>query len=120
MAAAGTGAAADAPPRRRLVGERERFMLFLVAPAAATLLLFQVVPILIGMNASFRDWSLYDPKKTWIGLRHYAGVLSDPVFLRVVLPNTFLLMAGSVTISLALGLALAHLLNRSFVGRGIL
>ena len=120
MSVAGVDAAADASPRRRAFGERERFMLFLVAPAASTLLLFQVVPILIGMNASFRDWNLYDPKKTWIGLQHYVGVLSDPVFIGVVLPNTFLLMAGSVAISLALGLALAHLLNRSFVGRGIL
>jgi len=101
------------------VGEKERFMLLLVGPAAAVLVLFQIVPILIGMNASFRSWALYDPTKTWVGLKHYIYVLSDPVFMTVVLPNTFLLMFLSVAISLVFGLALAHLLNRDFLGQRI-
>jgi len=94
-------------------------MLLLVGPAAAVLVLFQIVPILIGMNASFRSWALYDPTKTWVGLKHYIYVLSDPVFMTVVLPNTFLLMFLSVAISLVFGLALAHLLNRDFLGQRI-
>ena len=104
--------------RRRLtaLGEKERFMLLLIAPAAAVLVLFQVVPIVIGANASFRDWQLYNPKQTWVGLAHYASILSDPVFLWVVLPNTFLLMFATVAMSLVLGMALAHLLNWSFPG----
>ena len=57
--------------RRPIFGEQQRFMLLLIAPAALLMLLFQVVPILIGANASFRDWALYDPKKTWVGLDHY-------------------------------------------------
>src|SRR5438552_17136416 len=105
--------AAAAPARRRLsaFGEKERFMLLLIAPAATVLVLFQVVPIAIGANASFRDWQLYDPKGTWIGLAHYRYILTDPTFLTVVLPNTFMLMFASVAISLVLGMALAHLLN---------
>lgn len=94
-------------------------MLLLVGPAAAVLVLFQIVPIFIGMNASFRSWALYDPTKTWVGLKHYIYVLSDPVFMTVVLPNTFLLMFLSVAISLVFGLALAHLLNRDFLGQRI-
>src|SRR5690242_21435737 len=47
-------------------GEQQRFMLLLVLPAALLLLLFQVVPIVIGANASFRDWALYNPKKVWV------------------------------------------------------
>jgi multiple sugar transport system permease protein len=100
--------------------EKQLFMLLLIAPAAAVLVLFQVVPIVIGANASFRDWQLYNPKGTWIGLAHYAYILSDPIFLWVVLPNTFLLMFASVALSLVLGLALAHLLNRSFPGQRLL
>lgn len=105
--------------RRPVIGEKERFMLLLVAPAASVLILFQIVPILIGADASFRSWHLYDPQKTWVGLKHYIYVLSDPVFMTVVLPNTFLLMFLSVAISLALGLGLAHLLNRDFFGRSV-
>ena len=44
------------PMRPRRFGEQQRFMLLLIAPAALLLLLFQVVPIAIGTNASFRDW----------------------------------------------------------------
>ena len=103
--------------RRPLFGEQQRFMLFLIAPAALLLLLFQVLPIAIGANASFRDWALYNPKKTWVGLAHYQAVLSDPEFLWVVLPNTFIFMVVSVAGALVLGLALALLLNRPFAGQ---
>jgi multiple sugar transport system permease protein len=99
-----------------LIGEKERFMLLLIAPALTVLLLFQIVPIAIGTNASFRDWQLFNPKETWIGLTHYSYILSDPVFLQIVLPNTFLLMFASVAISLVVGLALAHLLDWNFRG----
>jgi multiple sugar transport system permease protein len=94
-------------------------MLLLITPAALLLTLFQVVPIAIGANASFRDWALYNPKKTWVGLAHYEAVLSDPEFLWVVLPNTFIFMIVSVAGALVLGLALALLLNRPFAGQKI-
>ena len=81
---------------RRKFGEQERFMLLLITPAALLMALFQVVPIVIGANASFRDWALNNPKKTWVGLSHYIDVVTDPAFLQVVLPNTFLFMVVSV------------------------
>src|SRR5436190_1269854 len=107
---------ARAAPRRKF-GEQQRFMLLLITPAAVLLGLFQVLPIAIGANASFRDWALYNPKKTWVGLDHYRTVLSDPAFLEVVLPNTFVFMALTVAGSLVTGLALALLLNRPFRGQ---
>ncbi len=98
-------------------GEQERFMLLLITPAALLMALFQVVPIAIGANASFRDWALNNPKKTWVGLSHYIDVITDPAFLQVVLPNTFLFMAVSVGGALAIGLCLALVLNRGFRGQ---
>src|ERR1043166_9392646 len=100
-----------------MFGEQQRFMLFLIAPAALLMLLFQVLPIVIGADASFRDWALYNPKKTWIGFTHYYAVITDPAFLYVVLPNTFLFMVLSVAGALVAGLALALLLNRPFRGQ---
>ena len=70
-----------------MFGEQQRFTLLLIAPAALLMLLFQVVPIVIGANASFRDWALYNPKKIWVGLAHYQAVITDPAFLEVVLPS---------------------------------
>jgi multiple sugar transport system permease protein len=112
-----TSGSADLEP---WLGEKERFMLLLIMPAGIVLVLFQIVPILLGANASFREWQLFNPAKTWVGLRHYIYVLSDPTFLTVVLPNTFLLMFLSVTLSLIGGLALAHYLNRNFAGQWLM
>lgn len=102
---------------RKRFGEQERFMLLLIAPAVTLLVLFQAVPIFIGGSASFRDWMLHNPKKTWVGFSQYLSVLTDPAFLEIVLPNTFIFMFASVTISLAAGLALAIALNRPFRGQ---
>src|SRR3982074_653426 len=102
-----------------MFGEQQRFMLLLIAPAALLLLLFQVLPIAVGANASFRNWALYNPKKTWVGLDHYAAVISDPAFLYVVLPNTFMFMILSVAGALVTGLALALLLNRPCAGQKV-
>src|SRR5437763_583580 len=99
-------------PGRRRFGEQQRFMLLLIAPAALLMILFQVVPIAMGANASFRDWTLYNPKKTWVGLDHYVSVIADPAFYEVALPNTFVFMGLSVGAALVLGLALALLLDR--------
>src|SRR2546423_8639552 len=102
---------------RRRFGEQERFMLLLIAPAALLMALFQVVPIAIGANASFRDWALNNPKKTWVGLSHYIDVITDPAFLQIVLPNTFLFMVFSVGGALLIGLCLALPFNRGFRGQ---
>ena len=99
------------------MNEKTRFMLALITPAALVLLLFQVVPILTGANASFRDWTLHDPKRTWVGLANYVHVLRDAEFLDIVLPNTFGFMVASVACSLLLGLSIALMLNERFPGR---
>jgi len=106
---------------RRLLGlnEKTAFMLALIAPAVLALALFQVVPILAGANTSFRDWSLHDPKRTWVGLANYAHVLGDSDFVGIVLVNTFGFMAASVACSLTLGLLVALMLNRRWPGRAL-
>jgi multiple sugar transport system permease protein len=107
--------------KRKLLpfNERTRFMLALIAPAVLALVLFQVVPILVGTNTSFREWSLHDPKRTWVGFANYAYVLRDPEFLSIVLPNTFGFMVATVVCSLVLGLLIAVMLNKRFSGRVI-
>lgn len=97
-------------------GERERFMLALILPAVLILIAFQIVPILIGANASFRLYPLFNPTKTWVGFANYVRILTDPLFYGTVLPNTFIFMAASVTGGLVAGMGLAMMLNRPFHG----
>src|SRR5262245_65763488 len=75
--------------RLRRFDEKTRFMLALIAPAVTVLIAFQILPILTGANASFRDWHLNDPKRTWIGFTNYAYLLGYREFLTIVLPNPF-------------------------------
>jgi multiple sugar transport system permease protein len=96
--------------------EKQLFMLQLVAPAALVMVLFQIVPIFVGAEASFQDWALYDPARTWVGWKHYVDVITDPYFYGLVLPNTFMFMTAAVAMELIAGLALALLLNRTFRG----
>lgn len=97
-------------------GERERFMLALILPAVLILIAFQIVPILIGANASFRNYSLFNPQKTFVGFANYQRILADPLFYGTILPNTFLFMLISVSGGLLAGLILAVMLNRRFRG----
>jgi len=92
-------------------------MLALILPALVILVAFQIVPILIGANASFRSWSLFNPQKTFVGLANYRRILADPLFYGTVLPNTFLFMLASVSGGLLAGLGLATLINRRFRGQ---
>jgi multiple sugar transport system permease protein len=94
-------------------------MLALILPALAILIGFQIVPIVIGANASFRSWSLFNPQKTFVGLANYRRILGDPLFYGTVLPNTFLFMFASVTAGLLAGLGLAVMINRRFRGARI-
>ncbi len=91
-------------------------MAALVLPAFGVLVGFQIVPILIGANASFRSWSLFNPQKTFVGFANYRRILTDPLFYGTVLPNTFLFMGCSVAGGLLVGLTLAVMLNRRFRG----
>jgi multiple sugar transport system permease protein len=109
----GGGAAAS------LFRERRRFTLTLIAPAALILLVFQVLPIFMGVDASLRRFSLTDEEHPFVGLRNFRRILTDSQFLTVVLPNTFFFMAASVAGGVVLGLAIAMLLNRPFPGRAI-
>jgi len=99
--------------------QRRRFVLVLVAPAALVLLVFQVLPVLMGVDASLRDYSLTDAVHPFVGLKNFRRVVTDAQFLGVVLVNTFAFMLLSVAGGVLLGLVFALLLNRPFPGRSV-
>src|SRR4029078_6689314 len=77
------------------------------------------VTSLAWAHSDVRDWTLHDPKRTWVGLANYVHVLRDAEFRDIVLPNTFGFMAATVACSLLLGLAIALMLNKRFPGRWV-
>lgn len=116
--ARGQGTMAARPRRKRSpLGSRWTPFLFL-APAVVFILVFQAIPLLQQIYMSFTKTTLLNPTRSeWVGLDNYAWIVGDPEFQRT-LATTFVYVVICVVGSVGLGLGLAMLLNRAFVGRG--
>jgi multiple sugar transport system permease protein/sn-glycerol 3-phosphate transport system permease protein len=87
--------------------------------AGPNLLLFGIFnyrPLFYNAYLSFHDWDFLSPVPIPVGFDNYVDVFTDPHFHRV-LQNTVVLMVGGVVLTIAIGLALALLLNQKLVGR---
>jgi sorbitol/mannitol transport system permease protein len=88
-------------------------------PALIFMILVTQLPFIGTLIISFMNWNAYYPDEIGFnGLDNYITVLTSPNFLAAIW-TTILLTAGVVLISLVLGTVIALLLDRAFVGRGI-
>jgi sorbitol/mannitol transport system permease protein len=88
-------------------------------PALIFAIIVTQVPFLFTLFFSTQGWNALRPgSRHWVGLSNYATVLTDDR-LRSALLNTVILTAGAVIFSMILGLLLAILLDRKFLGRGV-
>lgn len=105
--------------RHRPDEEARRFARRLVAPSVIALIVITQIPFLVTIYYSLQDWNLSRPEQRgFAGLDNYVAVFTNGYFLPSVLA-TVIIVGGSVVVSLLLGLLLATLLNREFVGRGL-
>jgi len=88
-----------------------------VLPALAILLVFTLVPVLAALYLSFTNYDVFTGLD-WVGLQNYQDVVEDDLFWRA-LQNTVVYTAFSIPISMALGLAVALLLNARLRGLGV-
>jgi multiple sugar transport system permease protein len=72
-------------------------------------------PMGLSLYLSFCDYPLLQPP-VYVGAENYRGLLSDPVFHKVLL-NTLWFAALSIPLSTALGIGLAVLLNQPVRGQ---
>lgn len=89
----------------------------LLVPSLVLVLAVVLYPTLWGMVLSVREMRLnrIDLGTGFVGLRHYADLLDDPIFW-LSLKNTVIWVVGAVVGELALGLAAALVLNRDLPG----
>ena len=89
----------------------------LLVPSLLLILAVVIYPILWGMGLSFREMRLNRPDlgTGFVGLKHYAQLLHDPVFW-LSLKNTAVWVVGAVAGELLIGLAAALALNRGLPG----
>jgi sorbitol/mannitol transport system permease protein len=88
-------------------------------PALIFVIAVTQLPFLLTVFYSFQSWNLVRPdSRHFVGLDNYIDVFSDTTFL-VALLNTVVLTVVCVLVALLLGLGLAILLDRKFLGRGV-
>ena len=88
-------------------------------PALIFMIVVTQIPFLFTLYYSTQSWNLVRPgSRQFVGLHNYVSVFADSQFRGVAL-NTVFIIVGTVLISVVLGLGLALLLDRAFVGRGI-
>ncbi|ONI91122.1 ABC transporter permease [Saccharothrix sp. ALI-22-I] len=88
----------------------------MAAPAVLLLLVFVVIPIGLAFVLAFTSARLVSPTPArFVGLRNFAMLAEDPVFLRSVL-NTFVFAALVVPVQAGVALGLALLINARFRG----
>jgi multiple sugar transport system permease protein len=87
-------------------------------PTIVFIALLMVFPILYTVYLSFTNWNLTSGMEpSFVGLTSYMRVFSEPRFLQA-LGRTFTFTLFAVAIEVVLGVAIALILNRAFVGKG--
>jgi multiple sugar transport system permease protein len=79
-------------------------------------LVLQIFAIGYAFFISFFDWGIRGARE-FVGLANYEELLSDRVFLNKAIPNTLFLTAVVVPAQMALGLALAVIVNQKIRGQ---
>lgn len=113
--------AAPRPPERRgLLREivRHRTDYLWVAPALLVMLLVIGYPFVYTINLSFYDTPPSSPNWYFNGVDNYRQILTDPSFWAITL-NTFYWSVGSTVLAFLIGLGAALVVQKEFIGRGI-
>jgi polyol transport system permease protein len=88
-------------------------------PALIFVLVVTQIPFVLSVWYSFTDWTIVPPQpRKFVGIDNYRSLLDDP-FFRDAVWTSVIMTVSAVLVSLALGTLLAVLLDRKFLGRGI-
>ena len=98
--------------------ERHLRLLFPL-PALLFIALLMIFPILYTLMLSFTNWNLTSgTEMSFVGLRSYIRVLGEPRFLDAIW-RTFYFTFVAVVAETFLGVTIALILNRAFVGKSL-
>ncbi|MFF8770620.1 carbohydrate ABC transporter permease [Kitasatospora sp. NPDC015120] len=112
----GTGRAARLSEGSR---QERRLGWLLCAPAVLVMLLVTAYPVGYAVYLSFQRYDLRFPgRSAFVGLDNYGAVLSSSYWWQA-LWVTVLITVVSVAVELVLGLALALVMHRAVIGRGV-
>jgi sorbitol/mannitol transport system permease protein len=109
-------ATGDPPKSQKQSGWSRRAPLL---PALIFTIAITQAPFVLTVWYSLQSWNLVRPgSEQFVGLSNYVDVFQDSQFRGAAL-NTIIITGSCVVVSLLLGLGLAILLDREFIGRGV-
>lgn len=91
----------------------------MLAPLLLTLMLVLGYPLIRTLWMSFQESTFISPNPVFVGLANYADLLGSSQFWQVA-RQSVVWTAVTVVAQTVVGIAIAMLLNRKFVGRGLL
>ncbi|MBE7192501.1 MULTISPECIES: carbohydrate ABC transporter permease [Gordonia] len=103
---------------RRRPWKSYALFLAIVGPNLVLLAVFTYRPLIENIRMSFYDWNISSPGSTFIGLANYREWFTREDTATIVV-NTVVFTVVAVVGSMALGLALALLLDRQLKGRNL-
>ena len=108
-----------AVPSRPLTAAQRMARRVPLLPALVITIVVTQLPFVATLYYSLQDWNLQRPdQRSFVWLQNYADAFSDSRFRDAAI-NTVTITAGAVIISMIIGLGCAILLDRKFVGRGL-
>ena len=94
-----------------------------VFPAPALLVVFAIIifPILYTLWMALQDWGLaYPTPPRFVGLDNYIKLLTDDERFRDAVVRTFYFTGLAVAVQTVLGVGMALIFHRQFLGRGVI
>jgi multiple sugar transport system permease protein len=106
-------------PKGRGWGWGERYVQYwLMLPALLTMCAVLIYPLAYSMWISFFDWNISSADTPFLGLRNYAESFTN-ASSRFIFTQTIAFTAACIALEFVIGMALALLMARQFVGRGL-
>lgn len=90
-----------------------------VLPVTLYLLAFSIYPLISSFVLSLHEYHIDSRAFTWVGASNYAAIFRNPEFY-VAFRNTTLFTGATVTVELALGMALAVFMTRRLIAQSLL
>lgn len=85
-----------------------------ILPALLGTIVFIIIPIISSFGLSFAKWDLLNPIQ-YVGLENYRVVLTEPVFVKIII-NTFVYAIATSVFGVIIPLILACIINNKIKG----
>jgi arabinogalactan oligomer/maltooligosaccharide transport system permease protein len=113
------GAGGAVSEKQTVLGRIKGSGYLIILPALVSLLFIILYPFAYDVYVSFTNMSVYHIRDfTWVGLKNYSFILTDPDFL-TILRNSVVWTFANVLPTVGLGLLLAYVLNSKVRGKTI-